>query len=189
MQAISESSDDDVQKALHLELPNETALWRGLEQFRADFTQRSSQETVFNPQHLLKAFALYNSQFGTWSWNQRDLFWRQVIGFTQRFLPANTAMDFAQGLYHRVERKEKSRRSFNFAFDGSSIFPLSFDSFLGLGYEFGVAPHYELAPRRRAWLSFRTGAAELVQNLCRAKTAILGELCSQSRPAAIEATV
>ena len=137
VQAISESSDDDVQKARNLELPNHTALWGSLEQFRADFTKRSSQEAVFNPQHLLRALALYDSQFDTWSWNQRDLFWRQVIGFTQRFLPANTAMDFAQGLLNRVEENEKPRRSLNFTFEGVSIFPLSFHSFLGLGYEFG----------------------------------------------------
>ena len=138
VEAISQSSDADVQKALSLELPNQTVLWSGLEQFRADFTQRSSQETVFNPQHLLKAFELYDSQFDRWSWNQRDLFWRQVVGFVQRFLPANSAMDFAQGLYNRVEAKEKSKRSFNFTFGGGAIFPPSFDSFSGLGYEFAA---------------------------------------------------
>lgn len=139
--AISQSSDKDVEKALSLELPNDTELWRNLERFRADFTQRSSQEAVFNPQHLLKAFELYDSQFDQWSWNQRDLFWRQVVGFVQRFLPANMAMDFAQGLYSRVEAKEKSRRSFNFTLGVGSIFPPSFDSFSGLGYEF-AAPGY-----------------------------------------------
>src|SRR3990167_10234422 len=131
---ISQSGDADVQKALSLELPNTTLLWRNLEQFRADITSRSSQEAVFNPQHLLKAFELYDSQFNRWSWNQRDLFWRQVIGFVQRFLPANSAMDCAQGLYNRVEAKEKSKRSFNFTFGCGAIFPPSFDSFSGLGY-------------------------------------------------------
>lgn len=139
VQVITESADEEVEKALHLELPNHTALWGNLEQFRSNFTKRSTQETVFNPQHLIKAFALYDSQFATWTWNQRDLFWRQVVGFTQRFLPANIAMDFAQGLYDWVEGKEKSRRSFNFTFGGGSIFPLSFDSFSGLGYEFAAS--------------------------------------------------
>lgn len=135
---ISQSGDADVQKALSLELPNTTLLWRNLEQFRADITSRSSQEAVFNPQHLLKAFELYDSEFNRWSWNQRDLFWRQVIGFVQRFLPANSAMDCAQGLYNRVEAKEKSKRSFNFTFGRGAIFPPSFDSFSGLGYEFAA---------------------------------------------------
>ena len=184
VEAISQSSDADVQKALSLELPNQTVLWSGLEQFRADFTQRSSQETVFNPQHLLKAFELYDSQFDRWSWNQRDLFWRQVVGFVQRFLPANSAMDFAQGLYNRVEAKEKSKRSFNFTFGGGAIFPPSFDSFSGLGYEFACG--------RRAGEGEGYGVcsvASYFQILCRAKTTILGELCSSSRAAAIQATV
>jgi len=136
IETISQSSDEDVQKALSLELPNQTVLWENLEQFRADFTKCSFQETVFNPQHILKAFELYDSQFDNWSWEQRNLFWRQVVGFIQRFLPANIAMDFAQGLYNRVEESEKTRRSFNFIIGGGSIFPLSFDSCSGLGYEY-----------------------------------------------------
>jgi flagellar basal body-associated protein FliL len=136
VEAISRSSNADVEKALSLELPNNTVLWVNLEQFRSDLTQRSSQEAVFNPQHLLKAFELYDSQFDNWNWNQRDLFWRQVVGFVQRFLPANSAMDFAQGLYNRVENQEKSSRSFKFKYGDGSIFPPVFDSFSGLGYEY-----------------------------------------------------
>ncbi|WP_133129261.1 hypothetical protein [Legionella yabuuchiae] len=134
VQAITQSSDADVQMALSLVLPNDTVLWRELEQFRSNFTQRSSQEAVFNPQHLLKAFSLRDSQLDNWSWYQDDLFRRQIIGFIQRFLPANIAMDFAQGLFGRVILKEDSWRSFNFRNVRGAIFPLSFDSFSGLGY-------------------------------------------------------
>jgi hypothetical protein len=136
---ISQSSDDDVKKALRLELPNNTELWISLEQFREAFTQLSSQEVVFNPQYLEKVFQLYDNHFNNWNQGQRDLFWRQVVGYVQRFLPANIAMDFAQGLYYRVANDEKSRRSFNFRVGAGFIFPLVFDSFLGLGYESGVA--------------------------------------------------
>jgi hypothetical protein len=138
VEAISQSSDADVQKALSLKLPNQTELWRKLEQFRADFTIRSSHEVVFNPKHLITAFELYNSQFDKWDWSQRDLFWRQILGYVQRLLPANLAMDFAQGLYNRVYNQEKSARSFQFKHDVGSIFPLVFDSFSGLGYELAV---------------------------------------------------
>jgi hypothetical protein len=134
---ISDSIPADVDKALSLELPNNTALWVALEQFRVDFTKRSNQEVVFNPQHLIKAFELYDKKYDNWTSKQQDLFWRQVIGYVQRFLPANIAMDFAQGLYARVENKEKSNRSFNFTYGGGSIFPLSLDSSLaGLGYNY-----------------------------------------------------
>jgi len=139
---ISNSNDADVEKALSLELPNKKSLWVALEQFRADFTKRSNQEVVFNPQHLIKAFELYDEKYDnrTLTLKQRDLFWRQVIGYVQRFLPANIAMDFAQGLHARVYSKEKSNRSFNFTCDGGSIFPLSLDSSLaGLGYNYAGA--------------------------------------------------
>ncbi|WP_133130779.1 hypothetical protein [Legionella yabuuchiae] len=161
VETISRSSNADVEKALSLELPNDTPLWRNLEKFRADFTQHSSQEAVFNPQHLLKAFELYDSQFDTWNWIQRDLFWRQVVGFIQRFLTANIAMDFAQGLYNRVENQEKSARSFKFKHGDGSIFPPVFDSFSGLGYEWAVAgpvPGAEVggaAARRVLWGGYR----------------------------------
>src|SRR3990167_354989 len=118
---ISHSSNADVEKALSLELPNTTALWCNLEQFRTNFTQHAKQETVFNPQHLLKAFEDYNGNYTAWNDNQRDLFWRQVVGYVQRFLPANIAMDFAQGLYERVDKNEAAARSFDFKQGGGSI--------------------------------------------------------------------
>ncbi len=140
VEAISQSSDEDVQKALGLELPNNTVLWSNLLQFRADFTQRSSQEAVFNPQHLIKVFQLHDIQFDRWSWNQRDLFWRQVVGYVQRFLPANIAMDFVQRLHARAEEKQTPSRSLQFKTynDDRPFFPLVFESFSGLGYQYAV---------------------------------------------------
>jgi hypothetical protein len=139
VKAISSSNKEDLEQALNLELPNNTELWKALEQFRVDFTSLSSKEQVFNPQHLIKAFELYVKYYDNWRDNQQDLFWRQVIGYVQRFLPANIAMDFAQGLYERLENKEKSKRSFNFTYGGGAIFPLAHDSLSDLGYEYAVA--------------------------------------------------
>lgn len=159
--AINNSNDADVEKALSLELPNNTSLWATLEQFRADFTNRSNQEVVFNPQHLIKAFELYDEKYANWTSNQQNLFWRQVIGYVQRFLPANIAMDFVQGLYARIEYKIKSNRSFNFKYGVGSIFPLSLDSSLaGLGYNFALGCGEEgvsvvaLSGRSRGRLSY-----------------------------------
>jgi hypothetical protein len=181
---ISHSNNADVEKALSLELPNDTPLWVTLEKFRADFTKRSNKETVFNPQHLIKAFELYDEKYDNWTKKQQDLFWLQVIGYVQRLLPANIAMDFAQGLYDRVENKVKSKRSFNFTYGGGSIFPLSLDSSLsGLGYNYAAAGSSGgLAHRPR-------GVGSYFQNLCQAKTAILGELCGQSCATVIRAGV
>ncbi|OGT35425.1 MAG: hypothetical protein A3F11_01470, partial [Gammaproteobacteria bacterium RIFCSPHIGHO2_12_FULL_37_14] len=173
--AITSSNDADVEKALDLELPNDTALWNKLEQFRADFTERSYQETVFNPQHLLKAYELYEKQFEDWNWNQRDLFWRQVIGYTQRFLPANIAMDFAQGLYYRVEQKEKSNHSLKFRFGEGAIFPLSFNFHSGLGYQYAVDAIGEGVRgvwRRRARRSFFKTHVEQKLQICKTYAAL-----------------
>src|SRR3990167_1903485 len=138
--AITSSNDADVQQALDLELPNHTVLWGKLEQFRADFTKHSQAETVFNPKHLMKAFELYDQKFDHWDWPKRDLFWRQVIGFTQRFLPANIAMVFAYSLYDVVDNHEKAPRSFKFRYGEGAFFPISFGSLSGLGYEYGGRP-------------------------------------------------
>jgi hypothetical protein len=139
------------------------------------FTKRSNQEAVFNPQHLIKAFELYDEKYNNWSENQQDLFWRQVIGYVQRFLSANIAMDFAQGLYARVENKEKSNRSFNFTYGGGSIFPLALDSSLtGLGYNCAVDFDGGLADGcGRGW-SY-VGAAAL-SNLVSSKNSKLGRI-------------
>ncbi|PJD91451.1 MAG: hypothetical protein CK424_06450 [Legionella sp.] len=139
--AINLSDDADIQKALNLELPNITELWSNLVRFRANFAQHSYQEAVFNPQHLIKAFELYDSNFAQWSWNKRDLFWRQVVGYVQRFLPANIAMDVAQGLHYRVEMEEPAQRSFNFRVGGGAIYPPGVGSFGGIGFEYAGGGH------------------------------------------------
>lgn len=86
----------------------------------------------------MKAFELYDQKFESWNWNQRNLFWRQVIGFTQRFLPANIAMVFAYSLYDVVDNQEKAPRNFKFRYGGGAFFPLIFDSLSGLGYEYAA---------------------------------------------------
>ncbi len=92
---ITSSNDADLQHAPALQQPNDTAIWQALEQFRQDFTARSQQERIFNPKHLIKALELYDEKFDGLSRNQQDVFWRQVIGYTLQFLPAN----IAQGLF------------------------------------------------------------------------------------------
>ncbi len=120
---ITQSNNADVEAQLNLQ-QNDSLLCQAFNQFRDDFTLRSQQEIVFNPKHLISACAVYNENFERWDWNRRDLFGRQVIGYVQRFLPANIAQDVAQGLYYRVEEKEKANRSFNFKLgDVGAIFP------------------------------------------------------------------
>lgn len=135
--AIVQSTDDEIDAALNKE-QNDSALGNALNQFRIDFTLRSQQEKVFNLKHLLKAYECYDQRFRHWEFNQLNLFWRQVIGFVQRFLPANIAQDFAQGLYYRVEKKEKSQRHFRFRFTDNVMFPLTPNPLSGLGFDFAL---------------------------------------------------
>lgn len=141
--AIRQSSNDDVQAALDKQQDG-SLLCQALNKFRADFTALSYQEKVFNPKHLLTAQELYNQQFpkGNNNLYKEQLFWSQVIGYTQRFLPANIAMDFAQGVGYCVAAKEKSQRSLNFCSPSGSrhsIYPLDFNSSVGLGFDYGVS--------------------------------------------------
>lgn len=166
----------DVRKAVSLELPNTTELWSNLEQFRTNFTQHAKQETVFNPQHLLKAFELYDDNCRVWNreWNndRADLFWQQIVGYVQRFLPANIAMDFAQGLYERVDENAPAARSFNFKYGNVSIFPLTHDSLSGLGFKYAG----ERRPMGEARVSERAPAPHHFQNLFQTKSSNLGRI-------------
>lgn len=143
----NEENVNDLKAALRKE-NNHSKLCQALNQFRDAFTQLAHIEAVFNPLHLLKAFDKYNDKLEEWyvdennphCWLRVNLFWRQFIGFIQRFLPANFAQDFAQGLFYRVDKNEQSRRSFHFRFDDGAIFPLDFDSHSGLGFDYAVVP-------------------------------------------------
>lgn len=132
---IKKSSTADVLAALNLQ-QNESLLCQKLNQFRADFSLRSQQEMVFNPKHLIKAFELFDNYYVKWrNVHRKELLWRLVVGYMQRFLPANIAQDTAQGLYYRQD--QKSNRSFAL-YEVGSIFPLTFASFSGLGFHFCV---------------------------------------------------
>ncbi len=126
--AISIASDDEVENALALsgvefkqsdtarsKPDGELTLTEAMNRFRESFTSTSLCEQTYNPQHLLQAIRLYASTFEAetledwlqddrrgrdinWDKGRRDLFWRQIIGFCQRFVPACTAQAFAQGL-------------------------------------------------------------------------------------------
>lgn len=142
IQAIINASIDDVSKALDLIQPNETALWAALQKFRKAFTELSRTETVWNPQHFIEALKQYDVNYGEFGGRENSpknmLIWRQVIGYTQRFFPANVAMDIVQGVFDRVKRKQKPLRSFNFQYGRGAILPLSV-AHTGIGYEFAVS--------------------------------------------------
>ncbi len=83
--------------------------------------------------HLISSLKAYNEQACHWRYNQKDLFWRQVIGYTQRFLPASYAQALCQGIYSIVDYNQPLRRSFKLKYEDSSYFPLA--ELVGLGFD------------------------------------------------------
>lgn len=138
-QAITNSSAEDIGAALQKK-QNDTAICKDLNQFRTDFKALAMQETFFNPSHLIRALKVYNEQFNNWSTAKRDLFWNQVIGYTERFLPACLAQLFVQGFDPIVKDQELLERSLKFKCNRGSFFPL-FDS-SDLGFDFGVTSNF-----------------------------------------------
>lgn len=140
---ITQSSNADIHAALAKQQDN-SPLCQALNQFREAFTLCSHKEKIFNPQHLLKAFAIYKDQFESWDWGQRDLFLRQVIGFVQRFLPSCYAQAFGQGLYNLLVKNpaDSLKREFNFAQSEDHFFPLGAEPSSGLGFDFAVGQQW-----------------------------------------------
>lgn len=128
--AIKNASPEDIQSVRTYDC-NNSRLYLVLNKFRAAFDSLSRSEKIFNPHHLLKAFEAYVDKFdknnSDWR-NQLPLFWCQVIGFAQRFLPANYAQVFAYDLYDIVENKHPCPRSLNFRNGSSSFYPLRLSS-------------------------------------------------------------
>ena len=135
IQVISNNSEADIQAVLRKE-NSDTPICKAIEVFRKNFTEMAVKETFFNPLHLLEALKVYDVQFDAWSWNKRDLFWRQVIGYTQRFIPACYAQAFCQGLYSIVENKNPLHRSLKFKYESVSYYPLTDSS--GPGFDYGI---------------------------------------------------
>lgn len=150
--AISEATNVQLLSAIHLEgavLPV-TYAWSGkedpdnaqpltteLNKFRRAFTVQSLHEKVFNPKHLLRALEIYFARCYGWSYNQRRVFWSQVVGFTQRFMPACYAQAFCYGLYFLTVRPNRVAPTRSFRIIGGEFFS-DMSSFSALGFKFGV---------------------------------------------------
>lgn len=149
--AIKVASNEDIE-AIFGNLKIDSPLPDLLKTFRENFTALSHEEIIHNPQHLIKIFALHN-QFAhhihETDPNYRNcgvLFWCHLVGFVQRYLPADTIQTIANPRCGKtIEENKKNARSFyvNFMDVGDDIiciFPLFFNSNSGLGYQFSIVP-------------------------------------------------
>jgi len=96
----------------------------------------------FNVELLVEAFKLYDEKFekfgNKWDSPKNVLFWRNVIGYIQRYLPACYAQAFCQSLWEVVDKNNKLRRSLEFQYDRDFFFyPLVAGSGLGYNYAGG----------------------------------------------------
>ena len=180
LECIHLSAEDKVQTLLDNPLDTKSTLGQALENFRKDFTRLAMEEKFFNPTHLIEVFNIYAQQCITKNWSSKQLclFWNQVIGYTQRFLPACYAQAFCQGLYCVANDKQALTRSLACEDSQHLYFPLEDSS--GLGFDFGIfsvhkAKHLDtLAMAQQNTAVFNGGP--LFIELCKGKTSELSEL-------------
>lgn len=150
LDAIAKASDRDVNRALDVanvklkqndrerrKSDRDLTLTQAMNRFRETFAEKSRGEQIYNSKHLLKALKLYMATFEThskrtWNLNKRDLFFRQIIGFCLRFVPAHTAQAFARGIYCPIPRRgappseqKPFERSFTIREYDGEYYPLS----------------------------------------------------------------
>jgi len=113
LNAIIFAPNNEVRESLGKNTFANTKLNSALNKFRKAFELNSSKEKVFNPQHLLRVYECYNKNRNKFSTDDKcNLFWRQVIGYVQRYLPACYLQAFAQGIYHMVGWEAELSRNF-----------------------------------------------------------------------------
>lgn len=149
---INAATDAEIQYELNTPGKNNSGsmLNQELHNFRQRVSDTLNQEQIFNPLYLLKAFEIYYEKFNNFHGNQdgsdrlrnnrQMLFWRQVIGYIQRYLPAYYLQAFAQGmrcitLYHQ------SNLDRNFEFIVPCPLSNSIDD--GLGYQYALHTHFK----------------------------------------------
>ena len=155
--------------------------------FREVSAKQFLSENVSNPYYLLRAIELYNAFCDRCeqdasidpTCDKRRLFWRQIIGFIQRFVPACDGQAYAQGLWYLIHvdqdaswRPEILKNDFEFKHDrGIHFYPRS-DSCSGLGF------NHAAAGRARRRPSVGGGCyPDFYKNLFRAKTVVSQNLC------------
>lgn len=84
----------------------------------------------------LKIYHLNYVDFGDWDSRKNRLFWTNVVGYIQRYLPACYAQAFCQGLVDVVVSKSFLQRGFNFRHAEGFLFPLDSTPKFRLGYDY-----------------------------------------------------
>lgn len=87
----------------------------------------------FNADLLAEAFKLYIENYNPFHYVRNVLYWINVVGYIQRFLPASYAQAYCMGAYNFLNRNMELKRSLELE-DDVYFFPLVPDR--GVGYEY-----------------------------------------------------
>lgn len=142
----------------------------------------------FNPKLLLRAFEIYDAHYADyfgndWSNPRAMAFWQQAIGYVQRFMPANYAQAFCDGLNSTNDKLYKGTpqgRALKFEtyqagrWVPADFYPLSNSH---LGFRFAIAGDGR-ACARGLDLYWAGCACAALGGLCQSKTAGLQSLLS-----------
>jgi hypothetical protein len=182
---LFESNSDDVTAALECDMNYKSKLSAALVKFRVDFSPRVIKEgMVFNYNNLWHALDLYNLHYESLknsenSYEKCNVFWRQVIGYIQRGLPACDRQAFNHGLNRVVSDGGKLRqRKFEggFLYGNIKPFPVTAGdtSVSGLGYE---EAYSELTLSLGSWRSF----SSLWKEYIKLKAGHMKDLCTRNQ--------
>lgn len=120
-----------------------SALNNTLLHFKTAFKQLSNDEKVFNPQHLLYALkAIVNLIRDSISTDKKNIIWRDVVGFIQRFLPACYIQAYTQGMCHIFVKDMPLQRSF-YTLPFLDHSKLGFDFAIHAGNFYDYSSHYK----------------------------------------------
>src|SRR3990167_6333470 len=138
---ISAASATDV-KTMLSKKQADSELGQAIRAFREkikDLSINNKKDPVSNPFYLQEAFHLYDECFNTFTtWDQRDLFCIQGIGYVQCYSPARDLQAFAQGLYYLVEERKPFLGSFKFTHAWNSVthLEIKMKDFRSLGFDY-----------------------------------------------------
>jgi len=132
------TSEADV-KAMLKEKHADSLLGKAIAAFREEIEKLSGEDHVSNPFYLQEASHLYEECLDTFTtWDQRDLFCIQGIGYVQCYSPACDLQAFAQGLYYLIVKRETFLGSFKFTdvWDGVTHLEIKMKDFRSLGFDY-----------------------------------------------------
>jgi hypothetical protein len=134
----------------------------------------------FNMQLLTDALNLYIEKFnqfgGSWDSPKNILFWRKIIGYIERYVPACYAQALCQGVYYIIVENEKLDRKLTFRHNpGVTYFPLDTDPSFILGED------YAAGARGGVLAPLGATGTRLFTNYVKQKTSTAGRLCGGSQ--------